>query len=83
MRTLEMLLLMADLVALAILAVPHLRGARWQRLSTIAAMAFAFAHWVVEGPRWQMVPAYGLTLLLFVFSMAKCVGRMTAAPFLW
>ena len=83
MRTLEMLLWMADLVALAIQVVPLLRRAGWRRLSAIVAIAFAFAHWVVEGPRWQMVPAYGLTLLLFVFSMAKCVGRMTAAPFLW
>ncbi len=73
MRTFEMLLLTADLVALAVLMVPLLRRARWQRLSASVAMAFAFAHWVVEGLRWQMVPAYGLTLLLFVSSLAKCV----------
>jgi hypothetical protein len=74
MRSLELLMLVADLVTLAMLVVPHLPLARWRRLSAIVAMALALAQWGVEGPRWQMVPAYGLTLLLFVFSLARCVG---------
>jgi hypothetical protein len=86
MRTLEMLLLVADLVALGVLAVPRLRDASWWRLSAIVAMAFAFAQVVTEGPRWQMVPAYGLTLLCFVvaitkrFGVARYAARRTSRP---
>ena len=74
MRTLETLLLMADLLALGVLAVPRWRHGHWLRLSAVVAMAFAFAQWGLEGPRWQMVPAYGLTLLIVVFSMARNGG---------
>ena len=74
MRTLETLLLMADLLALGVLAVPRWRHAPWLRLSAVVAMACAFSQLGLEGPRWQMVPAYGLTLLIVVFSMARSVG---------
>jgi hypothetical protein len=74
MRTLEMLLLVADLAAFGILAVPRFSNARWWRLSAIVGMVFGFAQVVVEGPRWQMVPAYVLTLLFFVVSIAQRVG---------
>lgn len=76
MRTLEILLLLANLLALCSLAIPRLRVARWRRLPALVAVAFAFAHWVLEGPRWQMVPAYGLTLLVFVNAMTR---RFSAA----
>ena len=69
-----MLLLLADLMALVFLALPRWRNAHRLRLSAIVAMAFAFAQVGFEGPRWQMVPAYGVTLLLFVVSMARPVG---------
>jgi predicted dienelactone hydrolase len=74
MRTLEILLLIADLLALAILAVPRLLSAPWWHLWVIGAMALAFAQVVVEGPRWQMVPAYALSLLFFVVSIAQRFG---------
>ena len=75
MRTFEIFLLLADLLTLAILALARLRNARRLRLSVIAALAFALAQVVIEGPRWQMVPAYGLTLLLSVISMASSFGN--------
>ena len=65
---------MADLMSLAILALARLRNANRLRLSVIVALAVAFAQVAIEGPRWQMVPAYGLTLLLFVVSMASSFG---------
>jgi len=76
MRSLEILLLLADLVALVILAFPRLHDAGWCRLSTSAAVAIASAQVGVEGPRWQLVPAYALALLLFLASIAR---RSTAA----
>jgi len=51
MRNLEMLLLLADLVALVIMAFPRLHATRWWRLSAFAAMAISFAQVGVEGPR--------------------------------
>jgi hypothetical protein len=71
MRNLEMLLLPADLVTLAIMAFPRLHDAGWWRLSTIAAVAIAFAQVGVEGPRWQLVPAFALTLMFFLASIAR------------
>jgi predicted dienelactone hydrolase len=74
MRNLETLLLLADLVVLVIMAFPRLHDAGWWRLSAIAAMAIAFAQWAVEGPRWQLIPAYALTLLFFLASIARRSG---------
>jgi len=74
MRNLETLLLLADLVVLVILTFPRLHDAGWWRLSAFAAMAIAFAQLGVEGPRWQLVPAYALTLLFFLASIARTSG---------
>jgi hypothetical protein len=76
MRTFEILLLLSNLLAFCGLAIPRLRAARWRCLPALVAVAFAFAHWMLEGPRWQMVPGYGLTLLICVISMAR---RFSAA----
>lgn len=71
MRTFEILLLLANLLAWCSLAIPRLRAARWRRLPALVAVAFALAHGVLEGPRWQMVPAYVLALLIFVIAMVQ------------
>ena len=75
MRTFEMLLLLALLMNLSILAVVRLRNAHRLRLSVVVALAFACAQVAIEGPRWQMVPAYGLALLLLVVAMASSFGK--------
>lgn len=69
-----MLLLLADLVALVTMAFARLHDAGWCRLSAFAAMAIAFAQLGVEGPRWQLVAAYALTLLFFLASIARRSG---------
>jgi predicted dienelactone hydrolase len=79
MRNLEMLLLLADLVALVIMAFPRPLDAGWWRLTTVAAMAIAFAQVGVEGPRWQLVPAYALALLFFLASIACRSGAAADA----
>jgi predicted dienelactone hydrolase len=66
MRPWESLLLLMDLLAFVFLSV---RGRRWVRTSRaiiFAALALAAAQWLAEGPRWQMFPAYALTLLFLV-----------------
>jgi predicted dienelactone hydrolase len=66
-RPLEILLLAADLLALAVMVVPLSGRARVLRrlLPPLVPLAVG-AHLVVEGPRWQMVPAYVLGGLLLV-----------------
>jgi predicted dienelactone hydrolase len=71
MRSLEVLLLLADLVTLGLMAFPRLHDAGGWRLSIFATMAIAFAQVGVEGPRWQLVPAYVLTVLFFLVSIAR------------
>ena len=73
MRFIETLLLLADLLALIVLSVPRLDTTRWLRHSPVAALVVAVAQVLVEGARWQMLPAYVLTGLLFLVSMRNSV----------
>lgn len=66
MRPIETLLLLANLLTFFILAVPRLRAMRWAGYSALIALLIAVAQVLVEGPRWQMVPAYAITLMLFM-----------------
>lgn len=69
MRTWESLLLLADLLAFLVLSIRQVYGRRWMRgspvvaLVTLVASMVAAAQWLAEGPRWQMLPAYALTIL--------------------
>lgn len=67
MRPLEILLLAADLLALAVMVVPLSGRTRvLRRLAPPLVPLAVGAHLVVDGPRWQMVPAYVLGGLLLV-----------------
>ena len=69
MRTWESLLLLADLLAFLVLSTRQDFGRRWMRgspasaLVALVALVMAVAQWLAEGPRWQMLPAYALTIL--------------------
>ena len=81
MRPLEIVLLVADLVAFVVLLVPFRGRARWLlNLATLPPLA-ALAQVLGEGARWQMVPAYGLAVLLFLAGLVKArrpAGRPAA-----
>jgi len=66
MRPIETMLLLANLLTFFILAVPRLCAMRWTGYSVLIALLVAVAQVLVEGPRWQMVPAYAMTVLLFL-----------------
>ena len=69
MRTWESLLLLADLMAFLVLSIRQVRGRLWMRDSTVivlVAVVMAAAQWLAEGPRWQMLPAYALTVLFLL-----------------
>ena len=66
MRLIETLLLIANLLAFLVAALPLPRAMGWLRHSTLVAMLAAGTQIVAEGPRWQMIPAYVLTGVLFL-----------------
>jgi len=66
MRPVETVLLLANLLTFLVLAVPRLRALRWPRYSAVSALPIAGAQALVEGPRWQMIPAYALSGLFFL-----------------
>ncbi len=66
MRPFEILLTLANLTTFVGLAVPRLRTTRALRYSAIAALPIAGAQVLAEGSRWQMLPAFALSGLLFL-----------------
>ena len=60
MRSLETLSVLANTLAFLVLAVPLPPTVAWLRLAAPVAALVAAAQVVVEGPRWQMAPAYAL-----------------------
>jgi hypothetical protein len=81
MRPLEILLVVADLVAFLLSVVPLPGRARWLRHAAPTAPPVMAAQLLVEGPRWQMVPAdalAGLFVLVWLLATVKPAGRPTA-----
>ena len=66
MRPIETLLLLANLLTFFAVAVSLPRAVRCLRHSAPVALVIAIAQVLVEGPRWQMVPAYALSGLFFL-----------------
>ena len=83
MRTWESLLLLADLMAFLVLSIRQVRGRLWMRDSTVivlVAVVMAAAQWLAEGPRWQMLPAYALTVLFLLAWLLQCVFQRSWTP---
>ncbi len=74
MRPLETLLSLANLLAFFALAVPLPRVVPWMRHLAPIALAIAVAQVLVEGPRWQMVPAYALAGLFFLVWLLQTIA---------
>ncbi|MCE7984419.1 MAG: carboxylic ester hydrolase [Caldilinea sp. CFX5] len=66
MRPLETLLIVTNLLTFFVLALPLSSALRWLRYVALLALLIAGAQVLVEGPRWQMVPAYALTIIFFL-----------------
>jgi len=76
MRPIEILLVLANLLTFFVLAIPRLRASRWPRYSAVIALLIAISQALIEGPRWQMVPAYALAGLFFLLWLLQ--GRKPA-----
>ena len=71
MRLVEMFLLVANLLAFLVSAVPRRHAAPWARFLAFIALLTAGAQTLFEGPRWQMIPAYALSGMLFLLSFLR------------
>ena len=71
MRFLEVVLLLLILVGVLRPFLPHHRLFNWVVLT---AVPLTLLHWLLEGYRWQMIPAYGLLLWLSLMA----IGRLRA-----
>ena len=66
-----MLLLLVNLLAFVVSAVPRLRAALWARFAAFSALLTVCAQALVEGPRWQIIPAYALSGMLLLVSFLR------------
>lgn len=71
MRPLEVLLSIANLLTLLGLVVSPLAGWRWMKYAAPLGVVLAVAQVAVEGARWQMWPAYALSLLLLIVWLSR------------
>jgi predicted dienelactone hydrolase len=71
MRTFEILLLITLFVRLVGYSFPSIRRLLWINLLPSLTVFLIAIHLVVEKYRWQMVPVYGVTLLLFLLSIPR------------
>ena len=74
MRPIETLLALTNLLTFIVLANPRLRAVSWMRHSAPIALLIAVAQVVVEGTRWQMIPAYVFTGLFFLVLQLKTIA---------
>ncbi len=66
MRPIETLLFLANLLTFFVLVSPLPRAVRWMRYLAPITLLVAALQVLMEGPRWQMFPAYALAGLFFL-----------------
>ncbi len=69
MRSLELMLLAADFLAFCFLALARMRTWFLIRHASVLALVIAVAQVLAEGPRWQMAPAYLLTIVFVLLRL--------------
>ncbi len=74
MRPFEILLLLANLLTFFVLAIPQLRAVRWTGYVAVLALLIAGAQVLVEGFRWQMIPAYVLSAVFFLIWLLQTLA---------
>jgi len=79
MRPIETLLLLANLLTFCGLALPLPQAMLWLRYAALIALLIAVAQVLVEGARWQMIPAYALTGIFFLIWLLPKITRVNWA----
>jgi len=83
MRIFEILTLGTLFLALAVRFWPVEKRPSWTNYLSGMAVLLILIHVVIEGYRWQMVPAYALTALLFLSSLRQLLGKKAILPIGW
>jgi Platelet-activating factor acetylhydrolase, isoform II len=81
MRPVESLLLFANLLTFLSLVVLPARLMGWMRHTAPATLLIAISQVLIEGWRWQMVPAYALAGLFVLFWLLNHVSRKQTSRF--
>ncbi len=79
MRPFEILLSLANLLTFGILVLPPLRAIHWTGYFALITVLIAGIQIFIEGPRWQMIPAYalaGLFLLVWLLRNFALAGNL-------
>lgn len=79
MRTIEILILVTLFVRLVGYSFPSIRRSFWINLLPSLAALLIVIHLIVEKYRWQMIPVYGATFLLFVLSVPRIKKELQPA----
>lgn len=66
MRPFEILLSLTHLLTFCIWAIPRFHYNRWMGYIAPVTVLIAVIQVFVEGPRWQMIPAYTLAIIYFL-----------------
>jgi len=69
MRPVETLLLLSLLLFAFSLFFPARSRSRWFSLLPSTSLSLAFIHIILEGHRWQLIPLYAYTVLVFAFTV--------------
>jgi predicted dienelactone hydrolase len=80
MRIFEILTLGTLFLALVARFFPEAKRPSWVNYFPGAAGLFILIHLVIEGYRWQMLPAYSLAFLLLVLSVPRLLGKRVNSP---
>jgi len=80
MRSLEITILLLNLLALLLMYLALQPRLRWVRFLSAGAVVITLGHLILEHYRWQMVPSYALTAALFVLSLPSLLKNTNQAP---
>ena len=80
MRFFEALLLIGNFCTFLLLVIPRFRATRWPLCAGIATVLILAVQVLVEGSRWQLVPAYALGGLLLLTSLLQLRLRPASHP---
>ncbi|HSX30037.1 MAG TPA: hypothetical protein VLE73_05765 [Candidatus Saccharimonadales bacterium] len=78
MRLFESLLLGLVILAFCRLSIPYLRSLSWLKFSVFLPLIAAVLQYSIEGPRWQLYPAYTFALVLGIIGLIQLAyaGRL-------
>jgi len=80
MRSLEIAVLLLNLVALLMVYIPLHHPLRWVKFLPAGIVVITLAHLIVEHYRWQMVLSYVLTATLFLLILPRLLKNTDPTP---